>query len=80
MPKKFISCVKKVTKEEMERYGKLKYNPYAVCRVATGYYGSTHEIGMIHPKHHSKCHKCKHLHCKHHPRHEEYLKKHILKF
>jgi hypothetical protein len=46
MPKKFISCVKKVKK----KYPKGEYNPYAVCRVSTGYYGTTHEIGMIHKK------------------------------
>lgn len=47
MPKKFISCVKKVTKSEIKRYGKLKYNPYAICRIATNYFGTTH-IGIIH--------------------------------
>lgn len=36
MPKKFVSCVKKVKAK-----GK-KNNPYAVCRVSTGFYGSTH--------------------------------------
>lgn len=68
MPKKFIKCVKDVEKAEMERYGKLKYNPYAVCRVSTGYYGSTHDIGMIH--------KVKH----HHKKHDMRVKKHMLKF
>jgi len=79
MPTKFIRCVKKVHKEEMKRYGYEKYNPYAVCRIATGYYGTTHHIGVIH-KLHPKCVKCKHHHCKHHPGHEEYLKKHIARF
>ena len=64
MPKKFISCVKKVTKAEKKRYGKLKYNPYAVCRKSTNYYGTTHDIGMIH--------KLK--------KHDHKLKKKILKY
>lgn len=38
MPKKFVSCVKKVKKQSST------YNPYAVCRVSTGFYGSTHHI------------------------------------
>lgn len=56
MPKKFIECVKKVKKENKKRYGYQKYNPYAVCRKATGYYGTTHEIGMVNKKkkHNSK--------------------------
>lgn len=34
MPKKFMSCVKKLKK---------KYkNPYGICRVSTGFYGQTH--------------------------------------
>jgi len=44
MPKDFIKCVKEVSKKNK----KGKYNPYAVCRVSTGYYGTTHDIGMIH--------------------------------
>ena len=24
-------------------------NPFAVCRVSTGYYGTTHDIGMVNP-------------------------------
>ena len=59
MPKKFIRCVKEVKKAEMKRYGREKYNPYAVCRKSTGFYGSTHHIGMLHPK----CQKCKHHRC-----------------
>ena len=35
MPKKFESCVKKVKAKGGD------YNPYAVCRVSTGYYGPT---------------------------------------
>lgn len=50
MPKKFIRCVKKVSKATKKRYGYLKYNPYAVCRVATGYHGTTRDIGLIHRK------------------------------
>lgn len=50
MPKKFISCVKKVTKAEKKRYGYLKYNPFAVCRVSTGYFGTTHDIGFVRRK------------------------------
>jgi hypothetical protein len=45
-PEKFIRCVKEVAKKS---HG--KYNPYAVCRVSTGYKGSTHDIGLIHKKH-----------------------------
>lgn len=46
MPKKFISCVRKLKK----KYPMGKYNPYAVCRVSTGYYGSSHNIGLLKPK------------------------------
>jgi len=42
-PEKFKACVKKVKKSDKERYGYEKYNPYAVCRVSTGFYGSTRE-------------------------------------
>ena len=48
MPKKFIECVRKVKKRQGEN--NLPYNPYAVCRKSTGYYGSTHDIGLIHKK------------------------------
>jgi hypothetical protein len=44
MPKSFISCVKKVSAKSK------KVNPYAVCRVSTGYYGTTHDIGLLHKK------------------------------
>jgi len=67
MPKKFIKCVKKVGKATMKRYGYMKYNPYAVCRVATGYYGPTRGSGIIH-KVHPRCHSCKKYSCPHHPR------------
>jgi len=50
MPKKFKECVKAVTISTKKRYGYLKYNPYAVCRVSTGYYGTTHDIGLLKPK------------------------------
>lgn len=49
MPKKFKKCVKDVRKAEMKRYGYEKYNPYAVCRVSTGFYGSTKEKKYICP-------------------------------
>ena len=42
MPKKFIRCVKKVKKSSPN------VNPYVVCRKSTGYYGTTHHIGLIH--------------------------------
>jgi hypothetical protein len=42
MPEKFVKCVKAVKAKGG------KYNPYAVCRKSTGYYGTTHDIGMIH--------------------------------
>lgn len=45
MPKKFISCVKKVSK----KYPNGKYNPYAVCRKSTKYFGSSHNIGLKKP-------------------------------
>lgn len=46
MPEKFISCVRKVKK----KYPHGEYNPYAVCRVSTGYYGSSKDIGLLHSK------------------------------
>ena len=36
MPIKFVNCVRAVSKKS-----KGKYNPYAVCRISTGFYGST---------------------------------------
>lgn len=42
MPEKFIRCVKKVAKSNRN------VNPYAICRKSTGYYGTTHEIGINH--------------------------------
>jgi len=47
MPEKFIKCVKDVSKKMKKGY---KGSPYAICRKSTGYYGTTHDIGMIHPK------------------------------
>lgn len=49
MPKKFISCVKKVKKSNKKRYGFQKYNPFAVCRKSTKYHGTSHNIGMVRP-------------------------------
>lgn len=47
MPKKFISCVRKVSKKiKLSGY---KGNPYAICRVSTKYFGLSHHIGLIHP-------------------------------
>lgn len=37
MPEKFLRCVRKVKKQ----YPEGEYNPYAVCRVSTKFYGST---------------------------------------
>ena len=39
MPEKFKRCVKKLKK----KYPNGEYNPFAVCRVSTGFYGSTRE-------------------------------------
>jgi len=50
MPENFIRCVRKLKK----KYPNNEYNPYAVCRKSTGYYGSSHDIGLIHPKRRSK--------------------------
>jgi hypothetical protein len=58
MPRKFVSCVKKVSRSEKKRYGRLKYNPYAVCRVSTGYLGSTHHIGMVRRLSKKRCSHC----------------------
>lgn len=58
MPKKFIETEKAIEREiksgKIHKYyykhGKrYESNPYALARHATGYYGSTHDIGMIHP-------------------------------
>lgn len=46
MPKKFIRCVKKVMAKQKGK--RKKVNPYAVCRVSTGYHGSSHNIGLKH--------------------------------
>lgn len=69
MPKKFIKCVKAVSKgiksgdiqkTYYDKHGKkVKSNPYAICRKATEYYGSSHNIGMIHPHHFKHIHKLK---------------------
>jgi hypothetical protein len=55
MPAKFTRCVRKV------KASKRKVNPYAVCRVSTGFYGSTHHAKMKHKKAHKKTHKARYL-------------------
>jgi len=42
MPKKFISCVEKVSAKNLLLPESKQVNPYAVCRVSTGYTGTTH--------------------------------------
>lgn len=58
MPKKFIEAERSIEKAMKEgripkyyyRHGhRIKSNPYALARYATGYYGTTHDIGMKHP-------------------------------
>lgn len=39
MPAKFLRCIKAVKKKSPN------VNPYAVCRVSTGFYGSKHKRG-----------------------------------
>ena len=57
MPKKFIEAERKIARaiklgkipKTYIRHGKrIKSNPYALARHATGYHGTTHHIGMIH--------------------------------
>lgn len=48
MPKKFVRCTRKLLKKG---YGQ---KAYPICRVSTGYYGTTHDIGLIHKKRKSK--------------------------
>ena len=48
MPKKFIKCVKEVSRKIKASI--YKGNPYAICRVSTGYHGSTRDVGLIHKK------------------------------
>ena len=43
MPKKFIACTRKLLKKG---YGK---SAYPICRVSTGYHGSSHNIGLLKP-------------------------------
>ena len=50
MPKKYIDCVKKILGKQKTDSKARKYNAYAVCRVSTGYYGTTHNIGLLKPK------------------------------
>lgn len=49
MPKKFIDCVRKVMKKEEKKQEHERVNPYAVCRKSTGYYGTSHNIGLLKP-------------------------------
>ena len=42
--KTFKSCVKAVEKKG------TAVNPFAVCRKSTGYYGTSHNIGLRRPK------------------------------
>lgn len=58
MPKKFIHAVKSIEKAiklgKIPRYyykggRRFESNPYALARYATGYYGTSHHIGLIHP-------------------------------
>ena len=44
MPKKFISCTRKLLSKG---YGK---KAYPICRVSTKYYGTTKHIGLLHKK------------------------------
>lgn len=57
--KKFIKAEKAIAKEIKEgeipkhyyKHGiRYKTNPFALARHATGYYGTTHNIGLIHPR------------------------------
>lgn len=58
MPKQFIKVVKsiqkaiksgKIPKYYYKDHKKIESSPYALARKATGYKGTTHHIGMIHP-------------------------------
>ena len=44
MPAKFKRCVTKVTKQNLKIYGYQKYNPFAVCRKSTNFYGNDNLI------------------------------------
>jgi len=50
MPKKFTSCISKVSKKIKAGELPAGSSAFAICRVSTGYYGTTHDIGMIHKK------------------------------
>lgn len=64
MPKKFIEAERAIAKEIREgkipktyvdKFGhRKKSNPFAIARKAVGYYGTTHDIGMIHPIKHKR--------------------------
>ena len=58
MPKKFIETERAIAKAiksgNIPKYyfkhrKKIKSNPYALARHATGYSGTTHDIGLKHP-------------------------------
>jgi len=66
MPKEFVHAERsiaraikegKIPKYYYDKQGvRHKSNPYALARKATGYYGTTHDIGMIHPLRHAPIH------------------------
>ena len=56
MPKQFIKVEKaiakaiksgKIPKTYMKHGKRYQSNPYAIARKATGYYGTTHDIGEL---------------------------------
>jgi hypothetical protein len=54
MPEKFIRAVKEIQKKINKGiipkyYDGKKSSAYALARKATGYKGTTHHIGLIHP-------------------------------
>ena len=58
MPKKFIEAVKSISKAiksgDIPKYyykdhKKVESSAYALARKATGYKGTSHHIGLIHP-------------------------------
>lgn len=65
MPKKFIETEKVIAKAIKKGVIPKYYyrdgvrhepNPYALARYATGYYGTTHHIGLIHHLRHTHHH------------------------
>jgi hypothetical protein len=69
MPKKYLAAVKaikaairagRIPKHYYKHGHRYESNPYAIARYATGYHGTTHDIGLVHrikKKIHSKHHK-----------------------